>query len=147
MDNFTSTSDNLIKTRLAEADLYYSQGLNEEARLICLELLKLTGDKSHPLYPELESRLKKLQVDGMETIQSGKTDSTTGKDLKPEDIKEYQDNKFNSCIGLMDAGFYSEAIEELKTLLEDEYRPGIIRAKIGESYLRLDTPFEALEYL
>ncbi|PXF57701.1 MAG: type II secretion system protein E [Deltaproteobacteria bacterium] len=142
MDNLTSTSDNLIKTRLAEADLYYSQGLNEEARLICLELLKLTGDKSHPLYAEVESRLKKLQVDGMETVPSRKTDSTTGKD-----IKEYQDNKFNSCIGLMDAGFYSEAIEELKTLLEDEYRPGIIRAKIGESYLRLDTPFEALEYL
>ena len=67
MNNLTSTSDNLIKTRLAEADLYCSQGLNEEARLICLELLKLTGDKSHPLYTEIESRLKGLQVNGMES--------------------------------------------------------------------------------
>ena len=148
MNNLTSTSDNLIKTRLAEADLYCSQGLNEEARLICLELLKLTGDQSHPLHNEIESRLKEPQVDGMETVPSGKTDSAIRpEDLKPEDLKEYQDNKFSSCIGLMDAGFHSEAIEELKTLLEAKYRPGIIRAKIGESYLRLDTPFEALEYL
>ncbi len=148
MNNLTSTSDNLIKTRLAEADLYCSQGLNEEARLICLKLLELTGDQSHPLHTEIESRLKGLQIDGMETVPSGKTDSTTiPEDLKPEDLKEYQDNKFSSCIGLMDAGFHSEAIEELKALLEAGYRPGIIRAKIGESYLRLDTPFEALEYL
>ena len=148
MNNLNSTSDNLIKTRLAEADLYCSQGLNEEARLICLELLKLTGDQSHPLHTEIESRLKGLQIDGMETVPSGKTDSAIRpEDLKPEDLKEYQDNKFSGCIGLMDAGFHSEAIEELKTLLEAEYRPGIIRAKIGESYLRLDMPFEALEHL
>ncbi|MCK4426401.1 MAG: tetratricopeptide repeat protein, partial [Deltaproteobacteria bacterium] len=148
MNNLNSTSDNLIKTRLAEADLYCSQGLNEEARLICLELLKLTGDQSHPLHTEIESRLKGLQIDGMETVPSGKTDSAIRpEDLRPEDLKEYQDNKFSSCIGLMDAGFHSEAIEELKTLLEAEYRPGIIRAKIGESYLRLDMPFEALEHL
>ncbi len=148
MNNLNSTSDNLIKTRLAEADLYYNQGLSEEARRIYLELLKLTGDKSHPFHTEVESRLKGLQIDGMETVLSGKTDSTTSlEDLKPEDLKEYQDNKFNGCIGLMDAGFHSEAIEELKTLLEAGYRPGIIRSKIGESYLRLDMPFEALEYL
>ena len=133
---------------LAEADLYYSQGLNEEARLICLELLELTGDQSHPLHAEIESRLKKLQVDGRGTVPSGKTDPTTSpEDLGPEDLKEYQDNKFSSCMGLIDAGFHSEAIEELKTLLEAEYRSGVIRAKIGESYLRLDMPFEALEYL
>ncbi len=148
MNNLNSTSDNLIKTRLAEVDLYCSQGLNKEARLICLELLKLTGDKSHPLYTEVESRLKGLQVNGIETVPSGKTDFTTSpEDLKPEDLKEYQDNQFNSCIGLIEAGFHSEAIEELKALLVAGYRPGIIRAKIGESYLRLDTPFEALEYL
>ncbi|HDH98774.1 MAG TPA: tetratricopeptide repeat protein [Deltaproteobacteria bacterium] len=147
MNNHTSTSDNL-KTMLAEADLYYSQGLNEEARLICLELLKLTGDKSHPFHTEIESRLKKLQVDGMRTVPSGEMDFTTSlEDLKPEDLKEYQDNKFSSCIGLIDAGFYPEAIEELKTLLEAEYRPGVIRSKIGESYLQLDMPFDALEYL
>jgi len=143
MNNPTSASDDLIKTRLAEADLYCSQGLNKEARLICLELLELTGDQSHSLHTEIESRLKRLQVDGTETVPSEKTDSTTS----PENLKKYNDKKFNSCMGLMDAGFYSEAIEELKTLLEAEYRPGIIRAKIGESYLRLDTPFEALEYL
>jgi type II secretory ATPase GspE/PulE/Tfp pilus assembly ATPase PilB-like protein len=147
MNNHTSTSDNL-KTMLAEADLYYSQGLNEEARLICLELLKLTGDKSHPFHTEIESRLKKLQVDCIRTVPSGEMDSTTSlEDLKPEDLKEYQDNKFSSCIGLIDAGFHLEAIEELKTLLEAKYRPGVIRAKIGESYLQVDMPFEALEYL
>ncbi|MBW1937412.1 MAG: Flp pilus assembly complex ATPase component TadA [Deltaproteobacteria bacterium] len=133
---------------LAEADLYYSQGLNEEARLICLELLELTGDKSHPFHSEIESRLKKLQVDGMGTVPSGEKDFTTSpEDLKPEDLKEYQDNKFSSCMGLIDAGFHPEAIEELKSLLEAEYRPGVIRSKIGESYLQVDMPFEALEYL
>ena len=72
---------------------------------------------------------------------------TRPEDLKPEDLKEYQDNKFSTCMGLIDAGFHSEAIEELKSLLEAEYRPGVIRAKIGESYLHMDMPFEALEYL
>ena len=132
-----------MKTRLAEADLYYTQGLNKEVRLIYLELLGLIGDKSHPLHAEVESRLKKLQTDDRKTVPSGKMDSTTS----PEDFKEYQDKKFNTCIGLMEAGFYSEAVEELKILLETEYRPGIIQAKIGESYLRLDMPFEALRHL
>jgi type II secretory ATPase GspE/PulE/Tfp pilus assembly ATPase PilB-like protein len=143
MNNLTSTSDNLIKTRLAEADLYYSQGLNEEARLICLDLLKLTGNQSHPLHNEVESRLKRLQIDDMETARSEKTDSTTG----PEDFKKNHDKKFNNCIGLMEAGFYSEAVEELKALLKTGYRPGIIQAKIGDSYLHLNMPFDALEHL
>lgn len=148
MNSLNSTSDNLIKTRLAEADLYFNQGLNQEARIIYLELLELTGDKSHPFHTEVESRLKELQIDGMETVTSEKPDFTTSfDDLKPEDLKQYQDNKFNSCIVLIDAGLHSEAIEELKTLLEAGYKTGIIRAKIGESYLRLDMPFEALEHL
>jgi type II secretory ATPase GspE/PulE/Tfp pilus assembly ATPase PilB-like protein len=148
MNSLNSTSDNLIKTRLAEADLYFNQGLNKEARLIYLELLELTGDKSHPFHTEVEARLKELQIDGMKTVPSEKPDFTTSlEDLKPEDLKQYQDNKFNSCIVLIDAGFHSEAIKELKTLLEEGYRTGIIRAKIGESYLRLDMPFEALEHL
>jgi type II secretory ATPase GspE/PulE/Tfp pilus assembly ATPase PilB-like protein len=143
MNNLTSTSDNLIKTRLAEADLYCSQGLNEEARLICLELLKLTGDQSHPLHTEVESRLKRLQIDDRGKTQSEKTDSTT----RPEDLKKDHDKKFNNCIGLMEAGFYSEAIEELKALLKTGHKSGIIQAKIGESYLWLDMPFESLEHL
>ena len=133
----------MIKTRLAEADLYYGQGLNEEARLICLELMELTGDQSHPLHNEVESRLKRLQIDDRETAQSEKTDFITG----PEDLEEDHDKKFSSCIGLMEAGFHSEAIEELKALLKTGYRPGIIQAKIGESYLQLDMPFESLECL
>jgi len=144
MNKLHSTSDNTIKDRLAEADLYHSQGLNEEALLICLELQKLTGDQSHPLHTEVESLLKKIQIDGSGgKVRSGGTDSASG----PEDIEEDQDKKFNSCIGLMEAGFYSEAIEELKALNETGYRPGIIQAKIGESYLRLDMPFDALEHL
>jgi len=144
MNKLHSTSDNTIKDRLAEADLYHSQGLNEEALLICLELQKLTGDQSHPLHTEVESLLKKIQIDGSGgKARSGGTDPASG----PEDIEEDQDKKFNSCIGLMEAGFYSEAIEELKALNETGYRPGIIQAKIGESYLRLDMPFDALEHL
>jgi len=143
MNNITSTSDNLIKTRLSEADFYYSQGLNEEACLIYLELLKLTGDRSHPLHTEVESRLKRIQIDDRGKARSEETDSAAG----PGDLEENQDKKFNNCIGLMEAGFYTEAIEELKTLLETGYRPGIIQAKIGESYLRLDMPFESLEHL
>jgi type II secretory ATPase GspE/PulE/Tfp pilus assembly ATPase PilB-like protein len=144
MNNLTSTSDNLIKTRLAEADLYCSQGLNEEARLICLELLELTGDQSHPLHTEVESRLKRIQIiDDREKARSEKTDFTTG----PENLEEDQDKKFNNCIGLMEAGFHSEAVAELKSLLKTGYRPGIIQTKIGESYLQMDMPFESLEHL
>jgi type II secretory ATPase GspE/PulE/Tfp pilus assembly ATPase PilB-like protein len=143
MSNHVSISDSLIKTRLAEADLYYSQGLNEEVRLIYLELLEAIGDRSHPLHSEVESRLKRLQTDNNKSILLEKIDSKTNRG----NPQEYLDKKFNTCIGLMEAGFYSEAIKELKTLLETKYHTGIIQSKIGESYLRLDMPFEAVGHL
>jgi hypothetical protein len=83
MNNLTSTSDNLIKTRLAEADVYCSQGLDEEARLICLELLKLTGDQSHPLHTEIESRQEKripppaLKILNLKTLKNIRTINST----------------------------------------------------------------------
>ena len=142
MGNLITMSDNLLETRLAEAVLYFNQGLNEEAGLIYKELLDLIGDQFHPLRGEVESRLKQLQGDSM---------GTTSKDMvshsRPEDPDKNFDKKFNSCIGLMGAGFHAEAIDELRTLLETGNRQGEIYSKIGESFLRLDMPFDALEHL
>jgi len=139
MSNSNTISDDLVAAKLAEAKLYCSQGLNEEASSIYTELLELIKDQAHPLYNEVKSRLKKLQCSNKERTQPKGADSNAESGGPGKE--------FDNCIGLMEAGFYPEAITELKALLETGYRPGIVYAKIGESYLQLDMPFDALEYL
>ncbi len=139
MINSNTISDDLLTAKLAEAKFYCSQGLDEEANSIYTELLELIKDKAHPLYNEVESQLKKLQSSNREhTLPKGAGSSAGSRG---------PDKEFDSCIGLMEAGFYREAIIELKALLETGYRPGIVHAEIGESYLQIDMPFDALEHL
>ncbi len=135
--NLDTISEESLTARLAEAELYSSQGLEEEAESIYTDLLKLIKDPSHPVYKEAESWLKRLQHDR-------RYDSPKGGD--PDSSKD-PDKRFDNCLGLMEAGLYSEAVAELKALLEAGYRPGTVHTKIGESYLEMDMPFDALVHL
>ncbi len=128
-----------VEKLLCEADLYFSQGLTGEAAGLyseALGMLKATGDSRQS---DIEKRLKEIQ-----SLHGGKAAHETKP--VPETADEKRERKFENCVGLMDAGFFKEAVEELLELASEEYKPGIVYSKIGECYSALGEPFEALEY-
>jgi len=129
-----------IEVVLAEADLYFSQGLNEEAGALYMQVLDLLGEVDHPRRSEIEERASRLQ-----NIQGSESAFAENKPV-PETADEKRQRKFENCVGLMDAGFFREAADELIELADEDYRKGIVYSKIGECYTSLDMPFDALEY-
>ncbi len=133
---------NSFEEKLQEAELYLHHGLKEEARLLYENILREMGnDLSGDLLKRIKERLQVIQGDSDDHPQNGATNSTAGSG------EEEFEREYNNCMGLIEAGFLAEAIDELKSLLDTGHRPGEIRAKIGQSYLKLDMPFDALEYL
>lgn len=126
-----------IEAKLLEAELYANQGLVEEAKSIYEAILAEAGDDiPDPLKKDIETKIHELS-------SSKKADETTlGEDIEDEFEKSYL-----NCLGLFEAGFYKEAIEELNSLLSTGKKTGLIHGLIGEAYLRLDMPFDAIEHL
>ncbi len=122
-----------IKTRLAEADLYFQHGLKENAEEIYREILaQLPPD--HPARSAIEQKIK--------SASSGAPPPAPASSIASE-----PENRFENCLGLIEAGFYADAIDELKVLLDKGYRRGAVHAKIGECLLANDEPHEALKHL
>lgn len=127
-----------IEAKLAEADLYAGQGLVGEAMALCESLLSQVGDNEPILRDIVEERLVVLQTEqGMAASGS----APSGRPGQPSEA-----DRFENCLGLMVAGFYSEAGDELRMLLSTGYRSGLVHARIGECCLQLDKPFEAIEH-
>ncbi len=127
-----------IEARVKEADLYLSQGLTEEACQIYQEVLAELGSAEHPLKAHVKERLSSLDdVDSSVAYHSHEVEGEAG---------DYIRRKFENCLGLIEAGFHKEAIVELEELLEAEFQPGVIHAKLGECYLTVDQPFAAAEH-
>jgi type II secretory ATPase GspE/PulE/Tfp pilus assembly ATPase PilB-like protein len=130
--NQPSQSD--LKARLAEADLYFQHGLKENAEEIYREILAhLPAD--HSARSAIE---KKIQATSPSAPPSKPTAPPLG--FEPE-------QRFENCLGLIEAGFHTDAIDELKVLLEKGFRPGAVHAKIGECLLFNDEPIQALKHL
>jgi len=126
-----------IKNKLAEAELYVKHGLKKNAQDVYEELLNaLAAD--HPLRGKVQGLLRDLRPDDFSDLARPATAPPKNDDGQ---------RRYENCMGLMEAGFYAEAIEQLKALLADQFRPGVVRAKIGECCLGLNRPFEALEFL
>lgn len=122
-----------IKARLAEADLYFQHGLKENAEEIYREILAhLPPD--HSARAAIEQKIK--------AASPGAPAPAPSKPLGSE-----PEHRFENCLGLIEAGFYTDAIDELKVLLDKGYRPGAVHAKIGECLLANDDPQEALKHL
>jgi type II secretory ATPase GspE/PulE/Tfp pilus assembly ATPase PilB-like protein len=122
-----------IKARLAEADLYFQHGLKENAEEIYREILAhLPPD--HSARATIEQKIK--------AASPGAPAPAPSKPLGSE-----PEHRFENCLGLIEAGFYADAIDELKVLLDKGYRPGAVHAKIGECLLANDEPQEALKHL
>jgi len=125
-----------LAARVEEAALYAKQGLVDEAIEIYEDILFKLTDKTLPLYKDIQAELQKLR-DGSQGSEVIKPDAVAPQDL-------FEKSKENA-IGLKEAGFYREAITEFTKLLDKTDRLGEIYAQIGECYLGLNMPFDALE--
>jgi len=126
-----------VEARIREARLYAEQGLIEEARAIYEDVLKTFGDTLPPsLADDVKQKVKEL---------SGQEEKS--KPLGLEGSGDEFEKAYVNCLGLLEAGFYKQAIKELESLLGFGRNTGLVHAKIAEAYLRLDMPFDALEHL
>ncbi len=133
----------LVEKKIQEADLYLNHGLIQEAQSILEETLAVFPEDSDPeLKAMLQDKLKEVSAE--DALVAERCQEEGGSDLsEAEQFNEH----FNNCLGLVEAGFFSEAVEELKILEEKGIRVGEVRIKIGRLYLKLDMPFDAMEYL
>jgi len=130
----SKTSPVDLNTKLAEADLYLQHGLKENAEQIYQEILA-TLPAGHPARPKIEKRLSA-------------SDSTKKPAAAPPPPGGFTpEHRFDNCIGLIEAGFYSDAIDELLVLLERGFRPGAVHAKIGMCMIANDQLDSGIEHL
>ena len=124
---------------MAEAELYSSQGLIEEALQIYQALLAEVGKDQPILRDQLAERMVAIQTG---SSHKGAAPSPT---TAPEaDLSEA--DRFENAMGLMMAGFYAEAHDQLHRLLGGNFRQAVVHGKIGECCLQMDRPFEAIEH-
>lgn len=122
-----------LNARLAEADLYLQHGLRENAEDIYRQILDQLP-KDHPARAQLEERLSA-------------SDSSIFHEPAPSVIGLEPEQRFDNCLGLIEAGFYSDAIDELKVLLDRGFRPGAVHAKIAQCEIANDNPLEGVKHL
>ncbi len=134
-----------IEFKLQEADLYLNHGLFEEAQEILNDLLNRTEEIDSSLKEEISKRLSKIPQ------KTGDSEVFCETPQKCQELTTSEEDRFNqdfeNCLGLIEAGFFSEALEELRALEETAYQKGKVQLKMGELYLKLDMPFDAIEYL
>jgi type II secretory ATPase GspE/PulE/Tfp pilus assembly ATPase PilB-like protein len=123
-----------LNARLAEADLYFQHGLKENAEKIYKDLLAQLPPE-HSARAAIEKKIKAASP-------SAPPSKPTAAPMGVEPI-----HRFENCLGLIEAGFHTDAIDELKVLLEKGFRPGAVHAKIGECLLVNEEPREALKHL
>ena len=128
----------LFRDRMLEADLYLKQGLLEEAGAVYNELLERLGDDQKDLRDLLLSRLGDIKGQG----EGEEASRSNGEGKEDEEAQR----RYESCLGLMEAGFHKEAVEELKALLETGFHPWRVHTKIAECYLHQNMPFDAVEH-
>ncbi len=131
-----SESKHYFEDRLAEAELYKTHGLDSEACGIYEELLsKLDAEKHSKLYSQIKERLDSAR--GPDEVHKKEVASASSSD---------DAGRLENCDGLVEAGFFQEAIDELHKLFESSIQPGLISFRIGQCYSRLEKPYEAVDY-
>ncbi len=131
-----------IQYKIEEAELYLNHGLYEEAEHIFRDILKEAGGNLSPeIKEEIEKRIEKLSSNSC--LENKKKEG----DDQAAAGEERFEQEFENCLGLIEAGFLSEALEDLRLLEKSGYKTGVVRVKMGNLYLKLDMPFDAIEYM
>ncbi|MBU0682143.1 MAG: Flp pilus assembly complex ATPase component TadA [Proteobacteria bacterium] len=131
-----SESKQYFEDRLAEAELYKTHGLDKEACAIYDELLsKIDAEKHAKLYSQIKERLDSAR--GPAEVHIKEVAPASGAN---------DERRLENCDGLVEAGFFQEAIDELHKLFESSIQPGLISFRIGQCYNRLEKPYEAVDF-
>ncbi len=129
-------SKQYFEDRLAEAELYKTHGLDADACRIYDELLETIDPEKHA---KLYAQIKKL-LDAARGL-----DDVHVKEIVTATESGGNEKRLENCNGLIEAGFFTQAIEELEKLFDTELQPGLLHFKIGQCYNRLEQPFNAVE--
>ncbi|MFH7319523.1 ATPase, T2SS/T4P/T4SS family [Desulfurivibrio sp. D14AmB] len=135
----TTAAPSQLEAKMAEADLYSSQGLIEEALQIYQALLAEVGKDQPILRDQLAERMVAIQT-------SSSHKGAAPRPAAPAEAELSEADRFENAMGLMMAGFYTEANDQLHRLLGGSFRQAVVHGKIGECCLQLDRPFEAIEH-
>jgi len=128
-----------IDTKIKEADLYMQHGLTEDAFNTYRSILEAMGDEGHPRRAEIEAKL--------ESSAAQPEDSKSPTPAAIDGADDEFERRFDNCLGLIEAEFHSDALDELNFLLERGFKPGMVEAKIGECLLGMDETTSALHHL
>lgn len=131
-----------LKNKIAEADLYESQGLTSEAQAVYKDLLAQFGNHDHPLHKHIEERLGP-----QDDADCQATKTTVIADYFSMESGNSDQSSFENCISLIAAEFYTEALAQLNTLLDSNISRWMVLGKISECHLGLHEPEKALPYL
>jgi type II secretory ATPase GspE/PulE/Tfp pilus assembly ATPase PilB-like protein len=129
-------SKQYFEDRLAEAELYKTHGLDTDACRIYEELLEdLDSEKDKDLCEQIQERLESAR--GPEDVHV--------KEVVAVANSNSEEKQLENCDGLIEAGFFTQAIEELQKLFDTDLQQGLLHFKIGQCYNRLEQPFAAVE--
>jgi len=136
----SSASTKDIAAKLEEADLYSEHGLKTEAQKMYREILEADKGLSPALRLKIEQKVQETS-EADETIQTSESRSSNrGNDNNDK-------GQLEICNGLIEAGFYSDALDGLNSLLRDNQNAPGLHAKIAECYQEMGEPAAALEHL
>ncbi len=134
-----SESKQYFEDRLAEAELYKTHGLDTDACRIYDELLeKIDPAEDESLYTQITEKLTSAR--GPEEIHPLGGNATASAKATTDDTALLE-----NCDGLIEAGFFTQAIEELEKLFDTDLQEGTLHFRIGQCYNRLEQSFDAVD--
>lgn len=132
-----------ISNKFAEAELYKTHGLIKEASDVYHSLLEQLGKNDAAIISEINNLLSELDEPSQGLTHFSKQKEKASK----TDPAEETQHRFETGVGLMDAGFPAEALEEMLNLLGNKhFSESTLHIKIGECYLSLNDEFKAIEH-
>ena len=137
VESTNTLTPEVLEAKVQEAELYYAQGLVDEASAIYADILE-----HEALAPQLKEKIEKR----LQAIQDVTKDEPTVLNIPTVPDEKGPEDLYHNSLGLIDAGFHKEALEDLQKLAEQGWNPSRVHSKIAECYVALNMPFEALEH-
>lgn len=122
-----------IQAGVEEAKLYKTMGLYNEARDLYNKLLETLEPGDAELRSRIEAHLNALP-DEVQIKHKAAELNTVAKD------------EWQNCLGLIKAGLFSEALEQLNQLSKSNSAQASILIRKAECYQNLDNPHEAINH-
>jgi type II secretory ATPase GspE/PulE/Tfp pilus assembly ATPase PilB-like protein len=131
-----------IAAKLEEAAIYAEHGLKIEAHTMYREILAADDG----LDPELRAEVERKVQEAAEAVIASRTGDPLHANNGGNGNGSGQ-GQLEICFGLIGAGFYSDALDGLTSLLPKSPNQPELHARIGECHQKMGQPEAALEHL